>query len=331
MMTKNVLIGTLGESPAVVTEALDILNDRRITIHEVILLTTMDHDALYSLDLLMEHLPVYYNNIKNVNPITIGAYEDINSEEAVMEFMETACDQLRDMQKRGWNVYVSIAGGRKTMSALMTLAVQIYGAKELFHIIVEDPELEDRSRIGNLVHCDEEEQNEMLHPDRGNITHISMPFIGLFPWIKDIVKTLKGEKIDKKEISELLSSNGLMEDNKPTSLGERFLDILGRVESMPDPCTEEPKITLKKKEPKYKKKIEEMAHRLRQRFSSICEIRDTDWKKGDPKVKIERPDKLKIYFPSGGGYNLSLMLTTTAKTPGQLEKCKREVEKILER
>lgn len=329
-MVKNVLIGTLGESPAVVTEALDILKNRGITIHEVILLTTIDSAAEDSLNLLIEHVPGYYK-IKNVTPIQIGAYDDINNEEAVMEFMETACDQLRDMQKRGWNVYVSIAGGRKTMSALMTLAVQIYGAKELFHIIVEDPELEDRSRIDKLIHYDEEEQKEILHPDIGKIKLISMPFIGLFPWTSDIVKTLKGETIDKKEIKELLSSNGLIEDDKPTSLGKRFLDILERVESMPDPRTEELRIKLNKKEPKYKNKIEEIAQRLGRRFSFICEIRDADWRQGESKVKMERPDKLKIYYPSRRGFNLSLLLTTTARTSGQLEMCKREVEKFLER
>jgi len=328
MTMKNVLIGTLGESPAVVTEALDILKNRGITIHEVILLTTIDSAAEESLNLLIEHIPAYYNT-KDVVPIQIGAYEDINTEAAVMEFMETACDQLRDMLKRGWNVYVSIAGGRKTMSALMTLAVQIYGAKELFHIIVEDPELEDRSRINELRHYNEEEQKEILHPDIDKITHISMPFIGLFPWITDIVKTLKGESIDRKEIRELLSSNGLIEDNKPTSLGKRFLDILERVESMPDPCSEEPKIKLSEGEPKYKKEIEKMAQRLRWRFSFICEIRDADWKRGEPKVKTERPDKLRIYFPSKRGFNLSLLVTTTARTSGQLETCKREVEKFL--
>jgi CRISPR-associated protein Csx14 len=333
IMTKNVLISTLGESPAVVTEALDILSGRRITIHEVILLTTTDHDAKDSLDLLREHIFAYsdYYNIKNVNPIQIGAYDDINSEGAVIEFMETACDQLRDMRKRGWDVYVSIAGGRKTMSALMTLAVQIYGAKELFHIIVDDPELERKSRIDKLLHYNEKEQKDILHPDISKITCISMPFIGLFPWITDIVKTLKGETEDRGEIKELLCSNGLIEDNNPTILGKRFLDILERVESMPEPCIEESKIILSKGEPRYKKEIEKMAQRLRQRFSFICEIRDADWRRGEPKVKKQSPNKLKIYYPSRKGFNLSLLLTTTAKTSGQLETCKREVEKILGR
>jgi len=327
-MMKNVLIATLGESPAVVTEALDVLKNRRIPIHEVVLLTTIDSAAEESLNLLTGHLSAAGIG---VHPVQVEAYKDIDTDEAVMEFMEVACNQLRDMQKRGWNVYVSVAGGRKTMSALMTLAVQIYGAKELFHIIVDDPDLEEKSRIENLMHYSKEEQEELLHPDISKIKFVSMPFIGLFPWISDIVKALKGEATDRKEIKELLSSNGLIEDNKPTSLGKRFLDILGRVESMPDPCPEEPEIKLSRKEPKYKEDIEKMANKIKRRFSFVCEIRDADWRRGEPKVKVEHPDRIKVYFPSGKGYNLSLILRTTAKTRGQLEAAKSEVERFMER
>jgi len=74
-----------------------------------------------------------------------------------------------------------------------------------------------------------------------------------------------------------------------------------------------------------------MAHTLLRMFSFICEIKDADWRQGEPKVKIEPHDKLRIYYPSKSGFNLSHLLTTTAKTSGQLEMCKREVEKFLER
>jgi len=328
-MAKNVLLGTLGESPAVITEALDALKNRGVSIDKVILLTTIDSAAEASLNLLIAHIPTYYR-IKDVDFFQIGAYTDINTEEAVIKFMGTACDQLRSLRKRICNVYVSIAGGRKTMSALMTLAVQIYGAKELFHIIVEDKELEERGKIDRLRHFTAGEQDEILHPDIGKIKVINMPFIGLFPWISDILKTLRGERTEKKEIRELLHSNNLVEDDKPTKLGKQFLEILERVESVPEPCPETPRIKLSSSEPRYKKEIENQAQKLL-RFSFVCEIADGEWRKGEPKVKIEHPDKLRLYFQSGKGFNFCLILKTSAKTHGQLELCKMEVDNFLDR
>lgn len=327
---KRVLVSTLGESPPVVTEALDILKKEGKKIDQVILLTTIDSHTEESANLLIEHIPKIYEGI-NIYPISIGAYGDIDSEDALLDFMIKACGVLRDKIKWGGEVFVSIAGGRKTMSALMTLAVQIYGAKELFHIFVDDQELEERSSIIRLRNFSESEQNEILHPDLSKIKIVRMPFIGLFPWVGDIVKTLKGEQTGKREIRDLLVSNKLIENNKPTQLGESFLKILESIESRPEPCDKEPIIRLDRSEPKFKKEIQQIAQKLKNRFSYICEIRDTGWREGEPKVKVEPPDKVKIFFKSRKGFNLSLLLTTTAKTSGQLEVAKKEVEEYMEK
>jgi CRISPR-associated protein Csx14 len=327
---KRVLISTLGESPPVVTEALDILKSEGKKIDQVVLLTTIDSHTEESANLLIKHIFKIYQGT-NIYPISIEAYGDIDSEKALLDFMIKACGVLRDNIKRENEVFVSIAGGRKTMSALMMLAVQIYGAKELFHIIVDDPELEERSRITQLRKFSEREQNEILHPDLRKIKIVRMPFIGLFPWIGDIVKILKGGQTDKKEIRELLVSNKLIENNKPTQLGESFLKILEQVESRPEPCDKELIIRLDRSEPKFKKEIQQITRKLKDRFSYMCEIRDIGWREGEPKVKVEPPDKLKIFFKSRKGFNLSLLLTTTAKTSGQLEVAKKEVEEFMKR
>lgn len=56
----NVLLATLGETPAVVTEAIDALQAQGIDVHAVQVLTTMDVYAQEALDLLSEHIPRYY-------------------------------------------------------------------------------------------------------------------------------------------------------------------------------------------------------------------------------------------------------------------------------
>lgn len=325
---KKVLISTLGESPPVVTEALDILKNEGKKIDSVVLITTIDSDTQESVDLLTEHLYKQQAGLQ-VQPVLIKSYYDIDSQGAVLEFMINACGVLRDNIKKGNEVFVSIAGGRKTMSALMTLAVQIYGAKELFHIYVDDPDLEEKSRITKLRYLSESERNRILHPDLNKIRIVRMPFIGLFPWISDIIKTLKGEITSNREIKELLISNKLIENNKPTYLGELFLKILGYVESRPEPCETEPVVKISKNHHEWRER-EDLANKLRNRFPYICEIWDENWRAGDPKVKLEPPNKLRIYFKCRRGFNLGFLIKTTAKTDGQLKVAENEIREFLE-
>ena len=56
---KKVLLATLGETPVVVTEAIDHLKEDGIRIDNVVILTTRDTDAQDSLALLSEHIPAY--------------------------------------------------------------------------------------------------------------------------------------------------------------------------------------------------------------------------------------------------------------------------------
>lgn len=326
---KRILISTLGERPSVVTEALDFLEKEGKKIDEVTILTTIDSSAEESLNFLYEHIPEHYG-ISKVFAEQTGAYEDIDSQESLMGFMENACKTLRRYQDQNADIYVSIAGGRKTMSALMTLAVQIYGAKELFHIVVTDPDLEKNSNITHLRHLSSEEKNKILHPENDKIKVVRMPFIGLFPWIKDIIKCLKGEKVDKKEILELLISNNLIKDNNLTPVGKTFLHILGRVGSLPPPCRD-------RKGPKdikhhNGKEISEMADRIMERFNYVCEVKSIPWEEGKPKVKIVEQSKegcIEVYFRHRKGFNMGLLLKTTATTQGELETIKKELGQFL--
>lgn len=57
---KKILLATLGDSPAVVTEAIDRLRAEGVEIDIVTVLTTSDSEALASLELLSEHIPSHY-------------------------------------------------------------------------------------------------------------------------------------------------------------------------------------------------------------------------------------------------------------------------------
>ncbi|MDR7416047.1 MAG: CRISPR-associated protein Csx14 [Armatimonadota bacterium] len=157
---KKVLLATLGEAPAVVTEAVDRLRAEGIFVDSVVVLTTKDTGAKSALELLSEHLPSYYQpKVTLLDARVLGTFYDVDSDAAALEFMNHACGALRDYRKKGWEVYACIAGGRKAMAALLALAVQFYGAQRLFHVLVDDPELEEEGHILKLRNKSREEQN----------------------------------------------------------------------------------------------------------------------------------------------------------------------------
>jgi len=328
---KKVLLATLGESPAVVTEAIDRLRADGVDIDSVVLLTTKDTYAQDAVSLLSEHLPAHYSGKVALYDVRIlDRFYDVDSDEAAVEFMEQACSALRDYRKKGWEVYACIAGGRKAMSALLALAVQFYGARRLFHVLVEDPVLEEEGHILKLKNKSREEQSRALHPPVEQIKLVNLPFIGLFPLLGDIISALKGRTAPP-EVKRLLEQNGLATTAGLTDLGRMVLQVLESVEALPEPRAGECEIHLAQKEPKEAEETRKWAERLANRFSFVERIEDIGWREGQPKVKAEAPNLLVVYLPGRRVRGIGFRLTTTAQTPGQLERARQEVERWMER
>jgi CRISPR-associated protein Csx14 len=324
---KKVLLATLGESPAVITEAIDRLRADGVSIDFVVVLTTQDTYAQDALKLLSDHLPAYYDGqVVWIDARILEAFYDVDSDSAALEFMNQACAALRDYRKMGWEVYACIAGGRKVMSALLALAVQFYGAQRLFHVLVEDPVLEEEGHVLKLKNKPPEEQNRALHPPVEQIKLVNLPFIGLFPWLGDIIAGLKGSPV-RPEVKSLLEENHLISAGKPTPMGEMVLQVLESVDALPEPRQGECQKQLAKKEPKEKKQTEEWADRLANRFPFIERIDDIGWREGESKVKTEPPDALVVFLPGRRVSGIGFRLKTTAKTQGQLERARQEVER----
>ena len=329
---KKVLLATLGESPAVITEAIDRLRADGINIDYVVLLATKDTYAQDALALLSSHIPAYYQGeVSFAGAYVLDQLYDVDTDEAALEFMIQACSALRDYRKKGWEIYVCIAGGRKAMAALLTLAVQFYGATMLFHVLVDDPGLEEEGHILKLQNKPPVDQNRALHPDVNCIKIIRMPFLGLFPLLHRVVAGLKGQESNS-EVKTLLEQNGLWQQGNPTDLGRRVLAVLESVEALPPPRQrEECEKRLAKKEPKEAQATREWADRICQRFLFVERIEDIGWRQGQPKVTTESPNYLKIYLPGRRISGIGFRLTTTAQTPGQLERARQEVERWIEK
>jgi len=333
-MSNKLLIATLGDSPAVVTEAIDLLTEQNCRPDGVILLRTEDTDVRDAYELLANHLP-QHDGLTWVISVPIGQYEDVDTPEAAVEFMQEACRILKTHRDAGHRLFVSIAGGRKAMSALLALAVQFYGAERLFHIWVP-PWLEEAGKIARLRNLPEEDRIQRLHlpldtEDRPRL--VDLPFIGLFPWLEDIQQALKEEKRGstlERPLKTLLQANNLLDSQgRPTDLGRRILAILEAVEGLPPARQEECEIAIAKHH--HRDRLERFAWELCGRFPFITQIQSGEWGSGEAKVKAEPPNRLRVFEPLGLDFSLQLILETTAATPGQLEAAKRAVERYLER
>lgn len=330
-MPKKLLIATLGTSPAVITEAIDLLDEQGLRPEGVILFYTDDPDVRKSLGLLYQHLPPHCG-ITDIRSVPISAFGDIDSSQAAVEFMQEACRTLKTYRDKGDRLFVSIAGGRKAMSSLLALAVQFYGAERLFHIWVP-LWLEEEGEIAKLHNLQSEQLNKSLHPplkgvpdsDRPRI--IDLPFIGLFPLLGDILSALKGQTTPARDLKQMLVASGLLRtQGEPTPLGQSVAEILEEVEGLPPARQSECKIRIGQHH--YRDKLKSFAQELSSRFSFITEIQSDIWRQGTEGVKAETPNVLVVGTRLPGTDILfRFRLTTTASTEGQLEAARRAVEK----
>lgn len=131
---ENILISSLGDSPIVVTAMHDLLTRQEdLEINKVVVLHPYGYISL-AFDYIKEALNGRCEVISEPLP-----FEDANSKEDSFAFLHTLYRLLNDSQKNGDAVYLSLAGGRKNMSALMALLVPLFPCiKGLYHVIDKD-------------------------------------------------------------------------------------------------------------------------------------------------------------------------------------------------
>ncbi|MGB9872938.1 MAG: CRISPR-associated protein Csx14 [Anaerolineae bacterium] len=331
-MSQKLLIATLGTVPAVITEAIDLLDEQGVRPDGVILFLTRDGEVQESLKLLSQHLPAH-DNITWIDPVYVAAYTDITDSESAVEFMREACRILKTYRDNGDRLFVSIAGGRKAMSSLLALAVQFYGAERLFHIWAP-PWIEEEGEIAALRWIPQEQLTEKLHPRLVNMPDsdrprlVDLPFIGLFPLLGDILGALKGQTIPARDLRQTLVATGLLtSQGEPTPLGQKVAAILEGVEGLPPARQEECKIHIGQHH--HRDKLQRFAQELSGRFPFITEIRSEEWRQGTEQVRLQLPNVLVVGHHLGTDILFRLHLTTTASTPGQLEAARRDVEKYI--
>jgi len=147
----------------VVTEAVDALVEMGLRPRRVYVVTTSDPVIVQKcVPLLRREFAVRYPDVELV--VRTLTKDDIYDEEDNEEFMRLVAGILHEeCVLRGSQVYLSLAGGRKTMSAVMAVLGCIYRAKAIIHVLVP-PEVERKGHIDVLEKLSPEERGEVMHP-----------------------------------------------------------------------------------------------------------------------------------------------------------------------
>lgn len=250
---KTSIVAPVGRSPPVITEFLRYVIDvfgEKVT--DMTLLVTKDPEVQYGLKLIevaiKDKYPFIHIHIKEL------PFEDIDSEERSIEFMEYAARVLKEEETihKVDRIYLCVAGGRKDMCIILSLLAQFYKVNGVYHVIAPEikivseklerlrKEIEELAKSSNPEEKYKENKQqfeELMFPSRSRYVVIKIPVI---PYPKDtlkkIVNLLKNKTTPKNEVKisfellENLQSIGLIKigtRNITTTLdGIKLLKIL---------------------------------------------------------------------------------------------------------
>ena len=176
-MAKNVLIATLGESPIIVTSMVKALQVKKGVRIDQLHVIHPQSEKLIDLgyDIVEEHLEGQCVVVSCPLP-----FPDTSSHETSMEFLQNLSGLIQSHEHEGNNVYLSLAGGRKNMSALMAVTCQFFKCvRGLYHILDKH---EDNSTKRNFHSIEaffdfgDEERNEKLSPPAEDLILVEIPY-----------------------------------------------------------------------------------------------------------------------------------------------------------
>lgn len=149
----NILLSTLGQSWAVIPEVAALFLPEWIPIYQYHSGVQKQSDQYGSIDELwvitsggttreIDQLRCWWQALKTGLPLRIWQSSisgEMDSEEGVVQFRELAFRSVLEASERasrgGGKLYLSLAGGRKTMSADLQKAASVFGCESMFHVI----------------------------------------------------------------------------------------------------------------------------------------------------------------------------------------------------
>ena len=178
-MERNVLIATLGESPIVVTSMVDALQAKEgVKIDQLHVIHPPNTEKLIT-D-AYQLVADYLGKQCTVIPCELS-FPDTNSTEASMEFLQILSDLIQRHEREEDNVFLSLAGGRKNMSALMAVTCRFFPCvRGLYHILdrhENNPQKRNFYSTEELwLHVEEAQRAQKLSPPAGDLILVEIPY-----------------------------------------------------------------------------------------------------------------------------------------------------------
>ncbi len=176
-MARNVLIATLGDSPIIVTSMVKALQEKMAIKIDQLQVIHPKGEQLIGLgyDMIADHL----KGKCDVDQCELP-FPDTNSHETSMKFLQILSGLIKGYESAGYNVYLSLAGGRKNMSALMAVTCQFFQCvRGLYHILdkhEDNPKKRNFHLIEALFDFEEKERNKKLSPPADDLILIKIPY-----------------------------------------------------------------------------------------------------------------------------------------------------------
>jgi len=196
---ENILIASLGESPIVVTSMVKALKEKeQISINKVILLYPEQQQLIKDgVGLIKAHCMC-----ENINEEPLP-FQDANTEKHCFLFLQTLYGLLEAAALNNDKVYLSIAGGRKSMSSLMGLLAPFYSnIKGVYHILDKYEGIREKENfhsietLSNYYYVNSSQLSPIMNPPLENLNLVEIP-CEHFANSKELRRILKHDSPDQ--------------------------------------------------------------------------------------------------------------------------------------
>ncbi len=171
----KVLIASLGDSPVVVTAMYDLLKYRGLTVDEVVLLYP-EGETIEKAYLLID---VALQGECKLRPPAPLLFEDANTQKNCLVFLQTLYQLLYTCQQRNDTVFLSLAGGRKSMAALMAWVAPFFSCVEKLYHVIDKHEKYFKTVDELLLERTDTQRKQAMHPDIKDIKNKEVALVDI--------------------------------------------------------------------------------------------------------------------------------------------------------
>jgi len=180
---RTTLVCTLGTTAPVISETLDALTNGGRRIDKLVIVHTNFKDVFEKKtpsgkDIGLRAFENYMKKHSRYKHISLEFLNlkiaDILTERDNEHLLRTMLEVFARERREGNTVYLSIAGGRKTMSAIALFAAYLIGCDGIFHVLVKGDEFEVTDKYGFNV-------------PRDLLSLVEIPVINLSPVLRTIL------------------------------------------------------------------------------------------------------------------------------------------------